>query len=383
MHLVKKSIALVVMLLPVALNAEVPADPVPNVASLPSSYPDTWLFVHESNAHNGMIGQTLIVDAASANRHLKGSIQSSLLGNFAEAKSRSELYANETVYSRGTYGERTDLIVVYDKATLNPIAEIVLPAEKRALMMPRKAMFTLSGDEQFGLVYNFTPAASVTVVDLIKRAVVGEVNIPGCTMIYPMGPRSFITLCGNGSMAAIALDSDGKLASENVSKVFNDIDKDPLFMDSALVNDVRYFVSFRGHVQPLGLAGGAGTILKTWSLLDAADAKESWRPSGAQVLSADRAGRLYVLMRKGARDGEHGAGGGEVWVYDVSSQTRLMRIPLRKEGRVIEATRGQEALLAVVNADQELDVYAADSGKFIRRIGGWRDITPFSLYAVK
>jgi methylamine dehydrogenase heavy chain len=363
--------------------ADVAPDVGTKVATLPTPYPVSWVFVHESNPHNGMIGQTLIVDAGSPSRNLRGSIQSSLLGNFAEARSRNELYESETVFSRGTYGKRTDLVVIYDKASLEPVGEIVLPGGKRALLLPRKAMFTLTGDDRFGLVYNFTPAASVTVVDLVKRARVGEIQLPGCSMLYPMAERSFITLCAGGSLDAITLNSKGGAASESLSRPFNDIDKDPLFMDSAYIQGARYFVSFHGQVQPITLNGHSGEVGEKWPLLDAADSKESWRPSGFQPLTSDTAGRLYVLMRKGARDGEQSAGGDEVWVYDVVAKRRVARIVLKKQAAVIEATRGEKPLLTVVNTDQDLDVYDSAGGAWVRRIGGWRNITPFSVYAAQ
>jgi methylamine dehydrogenase heavy chain len=361
--------------------ADVLPDRGPKVATLPTPYAGSWVFVHESNPHNGMIGQTLIVDAGSSSRNLRGSIQSSLLGNFAESHTRNELYENETVFSRGTYGKRTDLVVVYDKSSLQPVGEIVLPGSKRALLLPRKAMFTLTGDDRFGLVYNFTPAASVTVVDLVKRAAVAEIQIPGCSMIYPMADHSFVTLCAGGALDAIELDSKGSAAHESLSAPFNDIDNDPLFMDSASIKGLRYFVSFHGQVQPIALKEQAAQILPRWPLLTAADAKESWRPSGFQPMTSDAAGRLYVLMRKNARDGEQSAGGGEVWVYDVATKQRIARIALKKPGTVAEATRGEKPLLTVVNTDQEVDVYDASNGVWIRRIGGWRNITPFSMYA--
>lgn len=366
---------------PLAQAQEVQPDPMPSVATLPGSYPDSWVFMHESNPHNAFIGQTMIIDLASPNQNLKGSIQSSQMGNFAEATVRPELYANETVYSRGLYGDRTDLIVIYDKASLRPTGEIVLPGGKRGLVRPQKALFRLSGDERFALVYNFTPAASVTIVDLVKRSIADEVDIPGCTMIYPVAARSFLSLCGDGSAALITLGDDGRKLSEELSKPFNDIDGDPLFMDSALIDGKRYFVSYKGQVTVVGTEGGKFKAFPAWSLNTPADDRERWAPSGMQILSADAQGRLHVLMRKDKKPGEEGLGGNEVWIYDVQRRQRIGRIALPKGGSVIEVTRGSPALLSVMNDDAEMEVYSTDTGTLLRRIGGWRNISPLSVYA--
>ena len=87
-----------------------------------------------------------------------------------ESARRSELYVAETYYTRGTLGERTDVLTIYEKENLLPIAEVVLPGKKRALMLPHKGQVQLTNNEQFALIFNFTPAASVTVVDIDKKA---------------------------------------------------------------------------------------------------------------------------------------------------------------------------------------------------------------------
>ena len=51
----------------------------------------------------------------------------------------SEIYSPETYYERGTRGERTDVITVYDTTNLEVLDEIVIPA-KRATGMPHRGV---------------------------------------------------------------------------------------------------------------------------------------------------------------------------------------------------------------------------------------------------
>ena len=45
-----------------------------------------------------------------------------------------------------------------------PAGEIVLPGAKRGLIVPMQGMFAFADQERLALVFNFTPASSVTVV---------------------------------------------------------------------------------------------------------------------------------------------------------------------------------------------------------------------------
>ena len=370
-------------LLPLPLYADLEPETIPKSLTLPESYPDTWVFAHDAHILSMVAGRVMLIDVAATSRQYKGDFQASVRGAFAESKRRNELYVAETVYARGMHGTRTDLITIYNKTHLKPIAEIILPGNKRALMGVQKGLFRLTGDEQFALVYNFTPGASVTVVDLDQRKVVNEVSIPGCTFIYPMGKRGFSTLCGNGSMASYQLNHKGQVTTEVVSEIFNDIDNDPLFMASTVVNGVRYFPSFHGQIQPIDMRSGLPKVKKTWGLVSESEAAESWRPSGGQVISADKAGRLYVAMRREAPDGQQDKDKYEVWVFDVNKQQHIARIALKNGGYSIEVTKGQTSYLVVVNNKSELDVYDANNGKFIRTIGGWPTVAPSVLHATK
>ena len=108
------------------------------------------------------------------------------------------------------------------------------------------------------------------------------------------------------------------------------------------------------------------TILPTWSLVDSEAAKENWRPSGWQIVSAND-GLLYVLMQKNGFPGSHKSGGEEVWVFDPSQETRIRRILLSSPGFSIEVTPGKSPLLAVTGTDMSIWIYDTD-GKLQRNI---------------
>jgi len=59
----------------------------------------------------------------------------------------------------------------------------------------------------------------------------------------------------------------------------------------------------------------------------------------------------------------------------------MERVVLKEWGVTIEVTQGDNPYLVVVNGDMEMDVYAANSGKWIRMIGGRAFETPFILHA--
>ncbi|HZZ34769.1 MAG TPA: amine dehydrogenase large subunit, partial [Caulobacteraceae bacterium] len=326
-----------------------------------------------------------VVDLASPQRNLRAQIRAAQFGSFAQSRANGELYVAETFYSRMTRGERTDAIAVYDAATLAQTAEILLPGGRRAQSVTQVGSFRLVDHDTLGLVFNFTPAASVTVVDLVARKVLNEVEIPGCSLVYPTGPRGFFTLCGNGGLTSIQLDPAGGIASQVDEAPFNDIDNDPMFMHAAYAGGTAYFVTFKGSVRPIDASGPAAKVLPAWSLLSASaeEKTQSWRPSGWQVVAADDLGRLYVLMQKGGREGSHKDGGDTVWVFNVASHQRVAEINLGGTYASIEVTHGDKPLLVAAGAAGELLVLDAASGSRPRTLSGAIVHTPTVLQAAQ
>ena len=264
-------------------------------------------------------------------------------------------------------GTRTDFITIYDAQSMNVAGEIVLPGTKRALITAMEGLFAFTDDQRMALVFNFTPAASVAVVDLVKRQPLGEIDIPGCSLVYPSGTRGFSTLCSSGTLLTVHLDASGAVAGKSESKVFNPLDTDPLFTGSALLNGVRYFPSLHGRIQPIDMKGDDVKILADWPLVSAAEKAANWRPSGWQLIAGDEKSLLYVLMQPEAGEGTHKDPATEVWVFNPATKTRVKRMRLVRPGSSIALTRGPEALM-LVQAGEQLDVYDAQSGMLMRSL---------------
>ena len=185
-----------------------------NIETLPASYPPHWVLLQDGAFFHMLNGKVIVVDADSDDpeKRVKGMADSSFIGQFYQAKSRPELYIAETFYSRGTRGERTDVITIVDKTTLAPAGEVVIPP-KRLSGMPTIFHLQAVDDEKLLLAYNFTPATSVSVVDIVNREFLGEIPIPGCSLVYPMAGRAFASLCTDGTMMSVQIDEDGNQAS--------------------------------------------------------------------------------------------------------------------------------------------------------------------------
>ena len=345
-----------------------PEEPVPTVTELPERYPASWVFVHDLHFNSLPDGRAALVDVGAENNNLRGQIPVAQFGNILPSTTRGEIYVGETFFSRLTRGERTDVITIWDTKTLAPKGEIVLPGGKRGLFVTLRNSLQLTNDEKWALVFNFTPGSSVTVVDLDGRKILSDIDLPGCSLVYPTGPRGFTSLCADGTMTSIALDAAGKAGPAVTSEAFNNIDDDPLFMTPAMVGRTGWFVSFRGNLRAIDFASAVAKDLGGFALPKQDGGTPEWRPGGWQVISTDRAGLLYVLMNPKGGEGSHKDGGTEAWVVDPKAKTLVRRIALRNHSVSIEATQQDKPLLVASRPDGSLDVYDAASGAFVRTV---------------
>jgi methylamine dehydrogenase heavy chain len=338
-----------------------PAEPMLKVEVLPARYPTTWSFLNYSG------DRIELRNVGSDSREVKGQLQAHDSATLLVSDKRPEIYVADTVWSRGVRGTRTDFITIYDTKTLNPVGEIVLPGTKRALITSMEGLMAFTDEQRMALVFNFTPASSVTVVDLVKRQTLSEIEIPGCSLVYPSGTRGFSTLCSSGTLLTIRLDANGAAAGRSETKAFNPLDTDPLFTASAMLGGVRYFPSLQGRMQPVDMKGEDIKVLPDWPLVPAADAAGHWRPSGWQIVSSDEQKLLYVVMQADAHEGTHKDPGNEVWVYNAATKSRIKRLRLVRPGSSVALTHGAEPLL-LVQAGERLDVYDPREGSLVRSL---------------
>jgi methylamine dehydrogenase heavy chain len=346
---------------PADFPVPLPAETIPKVETLPAHYPNTWSFLNYAG------DRIELRNVGADTREVKAQLQAHDSATLLVSDKRPEIYVADTVWSRGVRGTRTDFITVYDTQTLEPAGEIVLPGTKRALITAMEGLFAFTDDERMALVFNFTPASSVTVVDLVNRQPLGEIDIPGCSLIYPSGSRGFSTLCSSGTLLSIKLDANGAVAGRSESKPFNQLDTDPLFTASATVGGVRYFPSLGGRVQPIDMKGDDVKVLADWPLESADELAAHWRPSGWQLIASDEQKLLYVLMQADAHEGTHKDPANEIWVYNAASKSRVKRLRLVRPGSSIALTHGATPLL-LVQAGERLDAYDPASGNLVRSL---------------
>lgn len=347
--------------------------------SLAGLFEDDWFFAQDLNFNTINLGKIMVIDAGDETLNMRGQIDAAQMATFQQSPSRKELYVAETYYSRGSRGTRTDVVTIYDRETLNRVGEVILPNNNRAQNVIQPAGFQLTDDEKFALVYTFTPASGMAVIDLDSRKLVNEIDTGGCILAYPAGPRGFAALCGDGKMARFDLDAGGKVTNRQETAAFNDIDNNSMFTMSARVGDTTYFPTYEGYLQPVDLSGGKVVPGKIWHFAEGTDRK----PSGWQVISADDQGHLYVIMRAGAKPGDHKFGGGEVWVLDPAARKILRKIELPEDGIAVEASHGNKPVMMVTGGSMELHVFDLSNDKHVRTIGGFLSSQPFAIQAAR
>jgi methylamine dehydrogenase heavy chain len=340
---------------------------VPNVVTLPQPTPAHWIWVNDFVFPHMVSGKAMLVDG-DAGRFV-GELDTGF-GSMRVVPSLDGrvIYSPETYFSRGTRGERTDVISLYDPAHLSFISEIKIPP-KRSSNLPMMANAQLTDDGRFLVVYNFNPGQSMTVVDTQTRKFVGEVESPGCALIYPTGNRSFFSICGDGALLNTVLDENGKVKSSERTKPLFDVEHDPVTEKAVRSGDTWYFVSFSGTMYPVKSEKGSVTLQPTWSLLSAQEKAAKWRPGGLQQLAVHAASnRLYSIMHQGDLY-THKDPGREVWVYDLAQRARVQKISLQHDSGSIQVSRDARPLMFSIFIESNvLDIYDATSGKFLRSV---------------
>lgn len=338
-----------------------------DVATLPPAGP------HRAFVEAGFTGSgATVIDGASEDLEVLGLVPMNRGGRMTLSREADRIFVIETFYSRGNRGTREDVLAVYDGQTLNLTQEIILPG--RLHVTPRPQIFEVSADARLAYVYDMVPASSVHVVDLEAGGVRTSASIPGCALVFPYGPRSFGTICGDGTIGAVHVPRSGE-AEAVFSEPFFDPTTDPLFESSVIDKDTgeAWFLSYSGSFFPARL-GDAPEVEEPWAITVAAGLPPSgtgvqelaWRPGGAgQVIALHRATkRLFVLMHTG-NFWTHKVAGEEVWVFDAARRTLIRRIPLASPARSLAVSQDAEPLLFAVG-EGGLSVLNAATGESLR-----------------
>ena len=356
-----------VLSLPVIGLADVAIEGVPPSEVLPAKANPHWVWVDDIVFHHMADGKAYLLDGDSGVFLGMLSTGTGFVG-LELPTDYSQLYSPETYFSRGTRGERTDVITFYDPRELKPTGEVIIPS-KRFSAMPTENNSAITDDNRFLIVYNFTPAQSVSVIDLKERKLVGETDTAGCAMVLPSGNRRFQMMCGDGSLLTVSLDDKGEVTNKQRNEPFFDPQADWVTEKAVRWENTWIFVSFKGTVYPVDVSGERPKPGKPWSLFTEAEREASWRPGGIQHLAVHNAtGKLYALVHQGG-DGSHKDPGQDVWVYDLKTQRQLQKIKLDKLSTSIQVSKDQAPLLfSIFIANPVLDIYDALSGKLLRSV---------------
>jgi methylamine dehydrogenase heavy chain len=368
------------------LPPPLPIEPTGIIETLPAKYPERWFLVHDASFFAMSDGKVYVIDAEAETLkgQVKGLFNVVLMGNILQSAERSEIYAMETFHERGTRGKRTDVLTIWDQATLSPKGEVVWPRPLRFMGMPQHyAMLTLN-DNRWLAVANFSPATSVTLVDLDKQEIISEIPTPGCVFTYPNGDMGFSSLCADGRFLSTELNADGSVKQQVRTEPFFDSDDTPIHERTAVIGNTAYFPSLAGLIHPVDISGPVAKVGEAWHLVPEAERAEKWLPGGLDLIDSDDLGRLYILMHPNGSNDSYQGGGPEIWVYDPAKKQRVSRITLKEWGVALAVSRGKEPWVMVTNpTDMSTEVYDALTGEFIRKISDYGQSTPLILHSAR
>ena len=343
--------------------AQMPPNEQVTVLQLPA-YSPHWIATMTPLSGSIMMTPIVLIDGDT--QKVLGNLSGGLAAMFAPSPDHKFLYLADTFYSRGTQGDRTDVLSIYDATHLSRIGEIPITS-KRQLALADPSSMGVTPDGRFVLLLNLTPATSVTAVDLDGKKVAGEIQTPGCSEILILGDRQFASVCADGSMLTTDFDDSAKTTSQKrTAKPFFDVEKDPVFQLPAMIDKKAYFVSYHGMVYPMDLSASPAEPTETWSMLSDAEKKEGWRPGGWQPVAGYTPGHLiFVLMHQGGEWTQKSAGP-EVWVYDVNDHKRVARIPMPLQSNAIKVSQDDNPLLfALVTSESKLQIFSALKGRYL------------------
>lgn len=350
-----------------------------------------WFWIWGSNAPNMVDGRAYLFDD---NGRSLGLLSTGMWSNgLVLSHRRDEIYASEIYFSRGVRGKRTDVVTVYDARTLSPKHEIEIPAKRMSALIS-SGLSVLSDDERFLLVVNFTPAQSVSIVDLENRRFVSEVATPGCASVYPAGPRDFYAICGNGGFFHLRLDDQGQVVLQERTVPAFDPLQDLLLTTGSRVGDTWYFVSQKNNAYALKMTTEGVVPVHHWPLVSDAERADGWGIAGNHGTALhERSGRLFVLMHKDKPE-NYQKPGTEVWVFDLKTRQRLKRIELNEQSTAIGVSQGEQPRLYSLDwvvpmpklftlwiyltqgdagliplLRQGINLYDADNGQHLRSVG--------------
>jgi methylamine dehydrogenase heavy chain len=336
-----------------------------SVRALPEVMLPHWVWVNDISFDRMLDGRAYLIDGDRA--EMLGMVSGGYgHGTLMLTPDGKKFAVPATFYSRGSRGERTEVVTFYKTKDLRPGKEVLVPP-KRFGGIPFLASLATTTDGRFGLIYNFTPEQSVSVVDLASEKYVGEFETPGCGLSYPTGPRNFFLICSDGALQTARLDESGKVTlGPATKKLFSD--DDPVTEKGIWTGSRWLFFSISGVVHEIEASSELPRIAHSWRL--AGKDLANWIPGSIQT-AAFHAGteRLYVLMHEGNRATRKDPGT-ELWVFDLANHIRLSRIKLVAPATSVAISQDARPLIfTTCFGDTALRIYN-ESGVQMRKVDG-------------
>lgn len=270
---------------------------------------------------------------------------------------KTRIVTAETHFSRTTRGERSDVLVTYDAETFQPISEVTIPP-KRASVVKMQGTSSLSDDQSLFAQMNFTPAVSLTLVDLEQGELVSEIPTPGCPNIYGGGERTFHLLCGDGSFVTYTFDENGAVADRRRSDALFDPFKDPVSISGVRRDDHWYFVSLAGDLYDFEMDADGVRLAATWPLINEDEREDEWSISGFQHLALhETSGQIYLLTHQGPPETFEDPGT-HVWVFDLATREKIDTYALQERTISIAVSQDSDPLLYGIGAHIPMPFFA-------------------------
>jgi methylamine dehydrogenase heavy chain len=312
------------LLASISSQAELPMEELGQHETMPSRHERNIVTISDAQIPHSTDGRVHFVDVDNGN-YLGALNTGYWYSGVVLPKTRNVILSPEIYFAHGSRGKRTDIVAFYDPKTLQVIDEVEIPSKRMTAVKPQ-ATSVLSDDEKFLLVLNLTPATSVSVVDLDKREFVTEIDIPGCTYLYPVGNREFNTICADGSFMGFTLTDEGQLAEQVRRDPVFDPYSDPITNGGVRVGQTWYHLSQGSNVHAFTTTDGKVNAEKPWPLVSEDEREDDWRIAGMQHLAIHHESRkLYALMIQGGPEMFEDPAE-ELWVFDLDSHERVQVI---------------------------------------------------------
>lgn len=313
------------------------------------------LYIVDAEFDNIVASRITVVDPDK--QEYLGMISTGFMAPAALSYDKKTLYTADIFYSRGSRGKRLDVLTAHDTSTLSPKWEVEIPPKRMSSVIEPNQL-SITEDDQFALVTNFTPATSVTVVDLKNQKFVEEVAIPGCTLNYPAGKQRFVSICGDGNLLVVNLNAQGKETKRKSIPFFKVQEKDFVFERAAENNGTYYFTTFKGNLYSVDMKQKEIQVNGPWELLSEDEKKQNWRPGGWQLITVNPgSNQLFILMHPDAYNGSHKDPSDTIWIYDLKTKKKIATLKSKVPLWSIHASVDKEGLLFGLNIEGGLEIF--------------------------